>query len=717
MKSILTTCALFLVLPWTLTGETTLKPKSTWQHTVAFKDHQTTKSDGEPTNFSPTNIHSLQPNNEITNSTMLQEGISTDRKTTKSDGEPTNFSPTNIHSLQPNNEITNSTMLQEGLSTDRKTTKSDGEPTNFSPTNIHSLQPNNEITNSTMLQEGISTDRKTTKSDGEPTNFSPTNIHSLQPNNEITNSTMLQEGISTDRKTTKSDGEPTNFSPKSMELTLKPNGETTHKPKSTSLHKGTYKDHEHTTRGSEEYTTEEKENVLSSKSPPQTSVHQETPAMTNSTGESRSSLHLSPLPFLEEFTQKKTITTQPQDMSEEVIITRDNQFQTKDDHFKSTNKGLDRYTQGNRATRSSDKEFFTPQTDKSTPFQKPPEVITTETLTTEWSSLHQEKEITQTPVLNITDSNEILNISNQERNDTSTYPLNTSTTAGFSTGLGPTVKTEVARWDTTDTSVTNATYEMTTNGKISERKPYPKPSSETTATTHIENTKTIKPKPAKDNNNKNHPGFIVASLIGSILFLMFIAFVVVLVRNRQMKKKKMENTDWAGPSPFIDGDNLPNINEDGAFHRRESKRISLNSFLPQRLSKRFSMLSPTDEEVPLEDIQVSSTFGQQNVQSLNEKATPNQTRTHDANNSPTEISSDSKIPESVSIPPAPENKENIQTAPKPDEIIPSTPAEKKSITPTPFEDVDLNGSLNKNIESALPSDAIHVPFPPPLPSS
>ncbi|GAA6097370.1 protein EVI2B [Tachysurus ichikawai] len=637
MKSILTTCALFMVLPWKLTTETTLRPRSTWQHTVAFKDQQTTKNDGEPTIFSPTNMHSLKPNNEITNSTMLQEGISTDRKTTKSDGEPTIFSPTNIHSLKPNNEITNSTMLQEGISTDHKTNKSDGEPTNFSP--------------------------------------------------------------------------------KSIELTLKPNGETTHKPKSTSLHKGTSKVHEHTTRGSEDYTTEEKvKKVLSSK-PPQTSALQETPAMTNSTGESRSSLHLSSLPFLAELTQKKTITTQPQDMSEEVITTRDNQFQTKDDHLKSTNKGLDRYTQGNRTTRSLDKESFTPQTDKSTPFQKPPEVITTaETLTTEWSSLHQEKEITQTPVLNITASNGILNISNQERNDTSTYPLNTSTTTGFSTGLGPTVNTEVARWDTTDTSVTNATYEMTT--KIRERKPYPKPISETTATTQIENTKTIKPKlPIKDNNNKNHPGFIVASLIGSIMFLMFIAFVVVLVRNRQMKKKKMENTDWAGPSPFIDGDNLPNINEDGAFHRQESKRISLNSFLPQRFSKRFSMLSPTDEEVPLEDIQVSSTFGQQNVQSLNEKATPNQTRTHDAKNSPTEISSDFNIPESVSIPPASENKENIQTAPKPDEIIPSTPGEKKSITPTPFEDVDLNGSLDKNIESALPSDAIHIPSPPPLPSS
>ncbi|XP_027003945.1 protein EVI2B [Tachysurus fulvidraco] len=639
MKSILTTCALFLVLPWKLTGETTLRPRSTWQHTVAFKDHQTTKSDGEPTNFSPTNMRSLKPNNEITNSTMLQEDISTDHKTNKSDGEPTISSPTNIHSSKPNNEITNSTMLKEGISTDHKN---------------------------------------------------------------------------------KSDWEPTNFSPKSMELTLKPNGETTHKPKSTSLHKGTSKDHEHTTRGSEEYTTEEKKSVLASKSPPQTSVHQETPAMTNSTEESRSSLNLSSLPFLEELTQKKTITTQPPDISKEVITTRDKQFQTKDDNLKSTNKGLDRYTQGNRTTRSSDKESFTPQTDKSTPFQKPPEVITTtETLTKEWSSHHLEKEITQTTALNITVSNGILNISNQERNDTSTYPLNTSTTTGFSTDLGPTVNTEVSTWDTTDTLVTNATYEITTNGKISERTHYPKPISEITTTIQMENTKSIKPNLSikDDQNNKNHPGFIVASLIGSILFVMFIAFVVVLLRNRQMKKKKLENTDWAGPSPFIDGDNLPNINEDGSFHSRESKRISLNSFLPQRLSKRFSMLSPTDEEVPLEDIQVSSTFGQQNVQSLNEKATPNQTRTQGANNSPTEISSDSNIPKFVSIPPAPENKENIQTAPKPDdEIVPSTPAEKKSITPTSFEDVDLNGSLDKNIESALPSDAIHIPSPPPLPS-
>ncbi|KAK3531008.1 hypothetical protein QTP70_007898 [Hemibagrus guttatus] len=327
-------------------------------------------------------------------------------------------------------------------------------------------------------------------------------------------------------------------------------------------------------------------------------------------------------------------------------------------------------------------------------------------------------------MLNITASNGTLNtgtLRNQERNDTVTYPLNTSVTTVFSTSLGPTVKTEVGTSGTTDTMDKTETYEKATKGMISESKTYPIPNSKTTLSPPSDYIKTtISKSSISDNNNKKHPGTIVASLIGSILFLMFIAFLVVLARSRQIKKKQMENTDWAGPSPFIDGDmqpNLPNVNEDGPFNRRESKRISLNSFLPQQLSKRFSMLSPMEEEVPLENIQVSSTFGQHNVQSLNgkEQNTPDQTQTHDANSSLTEVSSDSTVPVPMSIPPAPENNENIQPEPKlDDEIIPSPPAETNKVTPTPFEEVDLNGSLDKNTESTSPSNAMHIPSPPPL---
>ncbi|XP_058269103.1 protein EVI2B [Hemibagrus wyckioides] len=613
MKSILTTCTLFLVLPWKLTGQTTIRPRITRPYTDTSNFHETSIRSDEPTIFSPNNKHSLKPNGE------------------------TSHSP---HSAQ----------LHQGLSTGHETTIRGDEPTIFYSTNI--------------------------------------------------------------------------------KLPLKTNG----------LHEGTSKDNKKTTRGGDEYTTEENENVLSSESPQQTLRHQAntslshvkylTQAMMTSTGENRSSSNLSLSPFLTEFTQKRTITPQPQNTPEEVITTR-NDHQTLY-NFKSTNKGLDRYTQGNRTTRSVEKES-SPDTGNSThlelqevtTIQSVVDIQTTEILTTEWSSSPKEKESTQPPMLTITASNGTLNngtngtLSNQERNDIVTYPLDTSVTTVFSTSVGPTVKTEVDTSGTTDIMDKTATFEITTKGMISESKPYPIPNTETTLTTQRDNIKTTIKISHIGGKNK-HPGTIVASLIGSILFLMFIAFLAVLARNRRIKKKKMENTDWAGPSPFIDGEthpNLPNVSEDGPFNHRDSRRISLNSFLPQRLSKRFSMLSPMEEEVPLENIQVSSTFGHHNDQPLNgkEQETPDQTQTHDANSSLPEVSSDSTAPEPVSIPPAPENNEKIQPEPKlDDEIIPAPPAETNSITPTPFEEVDLNGSPDKNAESTSPSDAIHIPSPPPL---
>ncbi|XP_053502365.1 protein EVI2B [Ictalurus furcatus] len=673
MKSILCTCALFLVLPWKLTGETTLRPNSTRQYENTSKDDEITKRGGEPTIFSSKNIKpSLKPNGETTHS------------------------PTN-------------TGLHEGTSKDHETTKRGGEPTIFSSKNIKpSLKPNGETTHS------------------------PTN-------------TGLHEGTSKDHETTKRGGEPTIFSSKNIKPSLKPNGETTHSPTNTGLHEGTPKDHETTTRGDEltslkkkqdQYTNEERENVLSSKSPPQTSELQPVTSMSHATylthamttGESSSSSHLSALPFLRELTQKMTdqitITPLPQNMSEEVTTTRDNQTLH---NFKPTNKGLDQYAHENN-TRSAEKESFKPQTDISTHFQKTPEVITnqsrvevqtTKTLITKWSSLPQEKKSTDHPILKITDANGTLDISNEKRNDTATYPLNTSTTTGFSTGLNPTTNTEIGRTSTTHTMDTTATYELTTKYISESQRPNPK--SETTHTTQTDNSKTtIRRSTINNHDKKSHPGHIVASLIGSILFIMFVAFVVVLIRNHQMKKKQMENTDWAGPSPFIEGDlhpNLPTINEDGSFHNQESKRFSLYSFLPQRLSKRLSTLNPTDEEVPLEYTQASSTFGQRHVQPLNGNTRPDEIQTHQANSPPAEVSSDSNVPETVSIPPAPENNENIQTTPKFDEIIPVPLAETNSATQTPFEDVDLNLSVDKNTESTSPSDAIHIPSPPPLAQS
>lgn len=552
-------------------------------------------------------------------------------------------------------------------------------------------------------------------------------------------STRQHEDTSKNHETTIRGDEPTVFSPKNNEIPLKPNGETTHSPSSTRLLKGTSKDDETTTRGDkltifvlqnqDEYTMKESENVFSTRLLPQTSEHQHVTSMSHaeylahtmtlSTGESKSSSHLPSLPFLTKLPQKKTnqitITPLTQNMSEEIITTRDHQTLH---NFKSTNKGLDRYTQGNKTTRSAEKESFKSETDISTQFQKVPEVITKsgvevqtiETLTTKMSSLHQEKETTHPPVLSITDSNGTLGISNEERNDTAAYPLNTTTT-----GLNPTVNTEVGTTGTTDIMDMETTYERTTKHMIRVVKFSPS-NSETTPTTQTDTTKTTTPKSSKDKKER-HPGHIVASLIGSILFLMFVGFVVVFIRNHQMKKKQMEYSDWAGPSPFIEADihpNLQTINEDGSFHRQGSNRISLHSFLPQQLSKRLSMLSSMNEEVPLEDTQASSTSGECNVKPLNGKATLTQVQTHEAYNPVAESSSDSTIPETVSILPAPENNENIQTPPKiDDDDIPCPPVEINNATPAPFEDVELNLSLDKNTESTSLSDAINIPSPTP----
>lgn len=587
----------------------------------------------------------------------------------------------------------------------------------------------------------ISTSYETTTRGREPINTEDQKLSGKTTNSQ--SSTRIKKNTSKDQETTTRGDEPTTFLTKNNKDPLKPNGETTHSPNNTGLHQSTSKDQVTTRRGEEpttfftqnrdEPTTNKSKNVSYSKSPPQTSEHQHVTSMSHvehlthaiSTGENNSSSHQFSSPFIKDVTQKQseiiTTTPLPHNKSEEVIATKDDQTLHT---FISTNKGLDRHTHGKKTTRSAEEESIKPQTDISTNFQKTPEVITnqsvqtTETLTTKWSSLPQEKESTLPPILNITDSNGTLNISNEERNDTATYPFTTSITTRFSTGLSLTVSTEVGTTSTTETKDAKATYE-TTKATI-RNGTQPKPYRETTPTTQTDSTKTIPKSLNKDNDNR-HPGLIVASLIGSILLLMCIAFVVVFVRNHQKKKKQMENSDWAGPSPFIEADSLPNlptINEDGSFRRREYKRISLHSFLPQQLSKRFSMLSPTDEEIPLENTQVSSTFGQNNVQPLNGKASLDEVQTHEANSPPAELSSNSDVPETESIPQAPENNENVQTATKlDDEITPSPPAETNSATPTPFEEVDLNLSHDKNTETTSPSDAINIPSPPPLPPS
>ncbi|XP_071378313.1 protein EVI2B-like [Centroberyx affinis] len=118
-----------------------------------------------------------------------------------------------------------------------------------------------------------------------------------------------------------------------------------------------------------------------------------------------------------------------------------------------------------------------------------------------------------------------------------------------------------------------------------------------------------KPKPplkpdekAEPNKGKSH-GTAVAWIIGGALVLMMIGFLVIYVKKRKLQKQQINTRDWAGPSPFLDS----GTDGDDQVELRSSNRISLSSFLPQRLSRRLSLLQETDEE--LEDIKPSSTFG------------------------------------------------------------------------------------------------------------
>ncbi|XP_029985821.1 cell wall integrity and stress response component 3-like [Sphaeramia orbicularis] len=107
--------------------------------------------------------------------------------------------------------------------------------------------------------------------------------------------------------------------------------------------------------------------------------------------------------------------------------------------------------------------------------------------------------------------------------------------------------------------------------------------------------------PGKKQDTKN--GKIVAGLIGGALVLMMIGFLVIYIKKRKLQKQQISTTNWAGPTPFL---------ESGADNSqvtlRSSNRISISSFLPQRLSKRLSLLPEVGEE--MEDITAGSTFGE-----------------------------------------------------------------------------------------------------------
>uniref|UniRef100_A0A8C4DBY7 Uncharacterized protein n=2 Tax=Dicentrarchus labrax TaxID=13489 RepID=A0A8C4DBY7_DICLA len=114
-------------------------------------------------------------------------------------------------------------------------------------------------------------------------------------------------------------------------------------------------------------------------------------------------------------------------------------------------------------------------------------------------------------------------------------------------------------------------------------------------------------KNAKDKNGTNHSK-AVAGVIGGSLVFMMVGFLVIYVKKRKLQRQQITTSEWAGPSPFLEGGA-----DNGQVTLRSSNRISLSSFLPQRLSKRLSLLPEADEE--LEDLTAGTTFGNKRQES------------------------------------------------------------------------------------------------------
>lgn len=153
-----------------------------------------------------------------------------------------------------------------------------------------------------------------------------------------------------------------------------------------------------------------------------------------------------------------------------------------------------------------------------------------------------------------------------------------------------------------ETDKSDRTSPVTVTDSTQSKGPYK--TSATIPFIHVTTAKKKKdPSGKKPNSDEgtNH-GKIVAGLIGGALVFMMVGFLVIYMKKRKLQKQQITTTDWAGPSPFLDGGA-----DNGKVTLRSSNRISLSSFLPQRLSKRLSLLPETDEE--LQDMTPGTTFG------------------------------------------------------------------------------------------------------------
>lgn len=239
----------------------------------------------------------------------------------------------------------------------------------------------------------------------------------------------------------------------------------------------------------------------------------------------------------------------------------------------------------------------------------PPTTATAATLTYSTSSQFNSLKVdpmSTTEVLQVTTPNMV-----------STSPVSNSPTAATRLGMSSmpssdatfTVKSaEVTNSVTYSTGYTNvasitAKSESSTSAVAVQATHRPSASQKATKkrTVPIKNPKKKEFSPEESSQKEANTGKIVAGIIGGVLVLMVVCFLVIYIQKSKLHKQKMTTNEWAGPSPFINSGD-----DKGRVTLQSSNRISLSSFLPQRMSRRLSLLPEAGEEP--ENISLGTTF-------------------------------------------------------------------------------------------------------------
>nr|XP_043889008.1 endochitinase A [Solea senegalensis]XP_043889009.1 endochitinase A [Solea senegalensis]XP_043889010.1 endochitinase A [Solea senegalensis] len=239
---------------------------------------------------------------------------------------------------------------------------------------------------------------------------------------------------------------------------------------------------------------------------------------------------------------------------------------------------------------------------RSKPLLKMAQTQTANPTNSTWSQLKS----SPTEVMSTTDgqfqvpkSTTVTVVTNRASNPTSTTipPASSSFTQSQSTGS--TIKGEENTHGSTQLTSTLATSAVTDGDPIKPSSSYrPSPAATKISIIHILSTK--KSTTTKSSKGTNHTN-AVAGIIGGALVLMMVGFLVIFIKKHRDQKHQMTTTDWAGPTPFLqDGVDTGNV------ELRSTNHIFMSSFLPQRLSKRLSMFTQTQQE--LEDM-TPGTFG------------------------------------------------------------------------------------------------------------